>query len=273
MTSLRALPQSLAIVAGGGVFPDLLAKAVVAKGTKVFAVRLDGHAEPQTLQGYEGISAKPEKMGFVFEALRVRGIKDIVLIGKMRRPAVLSLRPDATTLRLLPKILLALCFRGDDALLRAVRAALEGEGFALRGAYEFMGETLAKSGPMGCHEPAPSALEDIAIGIAAARALGRRDVGQAVIVKDGTVIGEEDAQGTDALIERAGCTGAVLVKMAKPQQDRALDLPAIGPDTVRGCAAKGMAGIAVESGGTLVANYEESVALADSLGVFVIGVP
>lgn len=265
--------KSLAIVAGGGVFPDLLAQALTAKGVQVFAVRLDGHAEPHTLAGFEGMTALPEKMGTVFAALRARGIKDIVLIGKMRRPNVLRLRPDSTTLKLLPKILLALCFKGDDALLKAVRGVLESEGFALRGAYEFMGEMLAQSGPMGRHEPAGGAIGDIAVGIAAARALGRRDAGQAVIVKDGVVIGEEDVRGTDALIARAGCAGAVLVKMAKPQQDRALDLPAIGPDTVRGCAAKAMAGIAVESEGTLVANREESIALADSLGLFVTGVP
>jgi DUF1009 family protein len=265
--------KSLAIVAGGGVFPDLLAQSVSTRGVNIFAVRLDGHAEPQTLVDHEGIMVKPEKMGVVFAALRARGIEDIVLIGKMRRPNVWALRPDVTTLCLLPKILWALCFKGDDALLRAIRAALEAEGFRLHGAFELMGDLLARSGPMGRHAPSDAHLQDIAFGVAAARALGRRDVGQAVIVKDGTVIGEEDRHGTDALIERAGCAGAVLVKMAKPQQDRALDLPAIGPDTLRGCAAKGIAGIAIESGATLVANRAEVIALADAHGVFVTGVP
>lgn len=273
MTTISALPQNFAIVAGGGAFPDLLAKAVSDKGCRVFAVRLTGHAEPHTLHAYEGMNSRPEQMGLVFGALRARGIKDIVLIGKMRRPDIFALRPDWTTLRLLPKILPTLLFKGDDALLRSVRAVLEQEGFALRGAFEFMGDMLARSGPMGRHVPNESHIGDIALGVAAARALGRRDAGQAVIIKNAEIVGEEDREGTDALIRKYGCVGAVLVKMAKPQQDRFLDLPAIGPDTVKNCAEKGMAGIAVESGNALVANFEETVALADAHGLFVTGIP
>lgn len=255
------------------MFPDLLANALTSRGCKVFAVRLEGHAEADTLAGYDGLWAKTERMGAVFDAIRAQGIHDIVLIGRMKRPSLLSLRPDFKTLSLLPKILPALLFKGDDALLRAVRRVLEEEGFALRGAYEFLGALLASSGPMGRYAASEANHADIALGVVAARAIGRRDQGQAVIVKKGVVVGTEDVAGTDALIERAGCEGAVLVKMAKPQQDRALDLPAIGPDTVRGCAAKGMAGIAVETHGTLLADKTQTIDLADAHGLFVVGIP
>ncbi|MER2604901.1 MAG: LpxI family protein [Siculibacillus sp.] len=109
-------------------------------------------------------------------------------------------------------------------------------------------------------------------------ALGRRDLGQAVIAADGRVVAEEDRRGTDAMVAAFGATrpaaarAGVLIKCPKPTQDRRLDMPAIGPDTVRTAAAAGLRGIAVEAGGTLVADRAEVVRLADALGLFVWGV-
>lgn len=262
---------SLAIVAGGGAMPRLVADDVAARGVRVFAVRLAGHAERDTLEAYEGMWARPEHMGRVFAALRAQGIRDIVLIGRMRRPKWWELRPDLTTLALLPRILPALLFGGDDALLRAVRRALEAHGFALRGVHELVAAFLAPAGVMGRHAPDDVQLTDIALGLAAARAHGLADAGQAVVVRDGAVMDREDAEGTDALIRRNAVRGAVLVKTAKPQQDRSLDLPAIGPETIRNCIAAGFAGIAVEAGATLVAEKKQVIDLADAHGLFLIG--
>ncbi len=263
---------SLAIVAGGGAFPDLVADEARARGTKVVAVRLSGHAEPITLSRTDGIWAKPEQLGHIFAYLRKQGVHDLVLIGRMRRPRIFDLRPDLTTLRLLPKILWPLCAGGDDALLRAVRRMLEGEGFRLHSAQCFVTNFVADKGAMGVIAPDSHASADIAIGMDAARAHGARDAGQAVIVHDGVVIGREGIDGTDALIDAHGVAGAILVKMAKPQQDRALDLPSIGPDTIRRCAAKGFSGIAVEAGATLVANKKQVIDFANAHGLFLVGV-
>jgi len=272
MTSGTPQLPSLAIVAGGGAFPDLVADEARAGGTKVLAVRLSGHAEPLTLSSTDGIWARPEQLGHIFAYLRGQGVRDLVLIGRMRRPRIFSLRPDMTTLRLLPKILWPLCAGGDDALLRAVRKMLEGEGFRLHSAQCFITNFVADKGVMGLVAPDARASADIALGMEAARAHGARDVGQAVIVHDGVVIGCEAIDGTDALIDAHGMAGAVLVKMAKPQQDRALDLPSIGPDTIRRCAAKGFAGIAVEAGATLVANKKQVIDFANAYGLFLVGV-
>ncbi|MBU6236060.1 MAG: UDP-2,3-diacylglucosamine diphosphatase LpxI [Alphaproteobacteria bacterium] len=268
---MSAVP-SLAIVAGGGEFPDMVAAEATKRGTRVFAVRLANDAEAHTLQGYEGIWAKPERMGAIFETLRANGVADIVLIGRMKRPRLFSLRPDFTTLRLLPKIIPALCFGGDDELLRRVRAVLENEGFRLHGAHEYLDTLLVTEGALGRVVPDATYIADIAVGAEAARRHGARDEGQAVIVCGGQVVAEEDVAGTDALIERHGQKGAVLVKTAKPQQDRALDMPAIGINTIKACAAKGMAGIAIEAGATLVGDKKATIDLADRLGLFVVGI-
>jgi DUF1009 family protein len=110
-----------------------------------------------------------------------------------------------------------------------------------------------------------------------AQGLGRLDVGQAVVVQEGIVLGVEAAEGTDALIarcaglKRAG-PGPVLVKVRKPQQDVRLDLPAIGTDTVAAAAAAGLRGIAVEAGGTLTLGRDRVAAAADAAGLFVAGI-
>src|SRR5206468_3153342 len=107
-------------------------------------------------------------------------------------------------------------------------------------------------------------------------ALGAVDVGQAVVVQQGIVLGVEAVEGTDALLQRVGPLrregpGGVLVKLAKPAQDRRMDLPTVGPETVRRAQQAGLAGIAVESGGAMILDRDEMVRLADAAGLFVLG--
>lgn len=150
---------------------------------------------------------------------------------------------------------------------------LEKQGFTLHAAHEFIKDLTAPAGVFGKAQPDERQMADIHTGIDAARAHGVRDAGQAVVIRHGKVEGYEDVRGTDSLIRSlAGAEGAILVKMAKPQQDRALDLPAIGPDTVRLCAESGFAGIAVEAGASLVADREQVTKLADQYGLFLVGV-
>lgn len=263
-------PHALAVVAGGGVFPALIAKTMAARGTRIFVVHLEGASE--NFSGFDSITARPEQLGRIFGALKARDIKDLVLIGRMTRPRIRSLRPDLATLKLIPRILWKLAFGGDDALLRAVREMLEGQGFTLHAANSFVEGLTAPAGVFSQCQPSQAQLEDIRIGLAAARAHGARDAGQAVVVRQGQVAGYEDARGTDILIRNHAGLEGILVKTAKPQQDRALDLPSIGPETVRACAASGFAGIAVEAGATLIAEREKTIQLADQHALFLIGV-
>ena len=200
------------------------------------------------------------------------------MAGGVRRPSFGALRPDWRTMRFFLKIgLRALSDLGDDALFRAIIAELESEGFRVVGVDSILGELLAPLGALGAHRPDDVAAADIEAGIAAASAHGVRDLGQAVIVRHGTVRGVEERDGTDALLRRAAALGGekrggVLVKLAKPQQDRRADLPAIGPATVAAAAAAGLSGIAVEAGATLILDRAAVVAAADSAGLFVVGV-
>ena len=136
---------------------------------------------------------------------------------------------------------------------------------------------MARRGIWGAATPDPLAEADIQRGLVVAKALGAVDVGQAVVVQQGFVLGVEAVEGTDALIARCGALrrggdGGVLVKIAKPGQDHRVDLPTIGVATVTNCVAAGLRGIAVEAGACLVVDLPAVVAAADAAGIFLVGV-
>jgi DUF1009 family protein len=213
---------------------------------------------------------------------RREGCRDVVFIGSMVRPAIWQLRPDFKTLRLLPRVF-GIYRGGDDYLLKGVAAIFEEHGFHLLGAHAVAPEILMPEGALGRERPSERDHADIAKGLALLNASSPFDVGQAVVVADARVLAIEAAEGTDSMLARiaelrqsgriAVASGrGVLVKAAKRDQDRRLDLPSIGPQTIEGAARAGLAGIAVVAGSTIVAEPERIGATADRARLFVLGV-
>lgn len=258
--------KKLGIVAGGGTLPAKLIAHCRTNGMETFTIGIDGHAAKSVADKTVRIGAA----GSMISIFRDQGVTELVIIGSVKRPKVSEMMPDLRTAAFFAKI----GFRalGDDGLLKAVRSELEGEGFTIHGIQDFMPELLMPKGVLTKAQPTEDQYEDIRIGIEGSRDIGRADIGQSVVVYDEDVIAAEDDYGTNALIERAACEGAILVKSSKPQQDRKLDMPTLGADTVRLCAALGYAGIAAEYGGVLLADQDEMIELANETGLFVVGV-
>lgn len=264
----------LGIVAGGGEFPGLVIAACRAEGRPFHVLALKGHADPDVIGDAPADWIRLGEAGTGFEALRRAGVADVVMIGPVRRPTLKELAPDWRTTRFFAKV--GLKALGDDGLLRAVARELEGEGFRVVGIDDVLADCLAPAGPFGTLRPDEAAEADIQRGWEVAKALGALDVGQAVVVQQGIVLGVEAIEGTDRLLARCGQLrregpGGVLVKVKKPGQDRRLDLPTIGPATLRNAAAAGLRGIVVEAGGALVLGRAGLGAEADGLGLFVEG--
>jgi DUF1009 family protein len=214
--------------------------------------------------------------GRILATLRAHGCTELVLIGPVRRPSLRDLRPDAEGARILARIGRAL-FAGDDGLLAALVRVLGEEGFTVRGAHEFLSDSLGGLGPLGRHAPDPDAWTDIARGVAVVQALGTLDIGQGCVVQNGLVLAVEALEGTDSMLERAGLLrqpgpGGVLVKLVKPGQDRRADLPTIGPRTAAAAAAAGLRGIAFEAGGTLLTSPDRLRESANRDELFVVGI-
>jgi DUF1009 family protein len=252
-----------------------VAAAAQAAGRRVFLIGLEGFADPAVLAPWPHEFVRILAAGRILAALREHGCEDLVLVGPVRRPSLLDLRPDAEGARILGRIGRA-AFAGDDGLLAAVVRVFAEEGFRVLGMHQILDEALGPAGRLSRAAPDAVAMADISRGIAVARALGAIDVGQGCVVQQGMVLAVEAAEGTDAMLARCSSLarpgrGGVLVKLVKPGQDRRADLPTVGPETMRGAADAGLRGVAFEAGGTILAERDATIAVADAAGLFLLG--
>lgn len=274
--------SKLGLIAGGGALPLEVLRACQTAERPTFVVRLKGFADA-TLAEFEGIDAGLAELGKTIKALKAARCQSICFAGLVPRPDFAALRPDLRGVAALPGAIAA-AGKGDDALLRFIVGEFEREGFAVEGADQVVeGLTLAE-GPLGALQPTSADGVDIDRAMQVARALGGLDVGQGAVSVRGLILAVEAQEGTDAMLLRcaqlpAALRGApgqptgVLAKAPKPIQDRRVDLPTIGPQTVMNAAKAGLAGIVGEVGGLLVVERAATIAAANELGLFILGLP
>jgi UDP-2,3-diacylglucosamine hydrolase len=205
-------------------------------------------------------------LGAMVETFRSRGVREIVLAGKVDKLAAAG----AATLDALGlSVASRLTDFGDASILAALVAVLEESGFVVAPQARYAPHLIAAPGVLGRRAPSSDEQTDIAFGVRIAAAVASLDVGQAVAVRRGMVIAVEAVEGTDAMIARAGThtRGAVIVKVGRPRQDPRYDLPAVGPQTVAVMAAAGGAVLAVEAEQTLLLERDRLIAQADDAGI------
>lgn len=266
----------LGIIAGSGELPRLVIAACRDRGRPAYVAAIAGACEPATVERCEHSWFDIAAVGRLVDSLRRHACREVVLAGPVRRPDLGQLRPDWQGLRLLPKVARAY-MRGDDALLRTLVGFLEEQGFRVVGADQLIADLAAPAGALGRIMPSKDDRADIERGFLAARAIGALDIGQAAVVRGGQVLALEAAEGTDAMLRRSAeiappGKGGVLVKAAKPGQERRVDLPTIGTATVSAAAAARLNGIAVEAGAALVIDRAAVARAADEAGLFVVGI-
>lgn len=282
----------LAIIAGAGRLPGEIAAEVSGRGEPVVVLPIRGIAEGD----FADLGRDPIDLldpAGAIAALTLVGASGVVLAGAVHRPGFGIVMAGWQAVRHRDEIR-RVAQGGDDNLLRGVVAFLEESGFPVLGVGDVAPRLMAPAGSLTRGRAAdPAALADIARGLAALAAMGPLDIGQAVCVADRRIIAVEAAEGTDAMVRRiadlrrrglvgrllrrgrppiAESVGGVLVKAPKPGQDFRVDLPAIGPRTVRLAAAAGLAGIAVEAGCVLVVDRMATILAAERAGLFLAGV-
>ena len=266
--------RKLGLIAGAGSLPQVLVDAARSRDIPVLAVGFKGTTDPRTVEGVEHFWSRAGKAGSILRRFKAAGVTDIVMAGAMRRPSLSELRPDWYTARFYAR--LGRAALGDDGYLRALTRTIEGEGFHVRGVSDFAPEVLAPIGSLGTVVPDARQQADIDHGIFLLSELGRLDIGQAVVVQQGIVLGVEGAEGTDALIERCGSlkragSCPVLIKFSKSQQDLRIDMPTIGLGTLERLSSAGFAGVAIEAQKTILLDSGELSREADRLKLFVVG--
>ena len=266
-------PDRLAIIAGSGRFPFHVADAAKRQGWFVSILAIQEWADPSLAShadAYEEIAIG--QIGRLISRLKAQDIRQAILAGKVTKAVLLNRAAfDLEAIGLL--------FKARDlsvsALLKAIGQRLAQEGITLLDSSMFLPSSLCPEGALTARRPTESEQADIEVGRRAARALASVDVGQTVVVKGRVVVAVEALEGTDATIQRAHAIagdGLVVVKMASPNQDRRLDLPVVGTDTLDTLRRHGVTCLAVEASATILLDRDTLLASANAAGLCLIGI-
>ncbi|XOF33379.1 MAG: LpxI family protein [Candidatus Electrothrix sp. YB6] len=263
----------IGLIAGGGQFPLLFTDAARKQGRRVLAVCHQNETAPELEQQADVVCwVKLGQLGRIIRFFQDQGVSEAVFCGTITKTRMFrDILPDLKGLTLWNKI----DRRLDDAILRAVAETLEEEGIRVLASTCYLEELLFPKGVLGRKKPSAEQLADIRFAWQIAREIGRLDIGQCVVVRDGAVLAVEAIEGTDAAIRRGGelsGSGAVAVKLRKPGQDFRFDLPATGTKTIKTLATVRGAVLAVEAGQSLLFDRKEMIAAADRAGIVVVGV-
>ena len=271
----------IGIVAGGGVLPNELAEALSNNQTPYFIATIKDETTAVFDPAISNAFSWGE-IGKILKYFKSNNCTEIVLLGQVtKRPEFTSIVGDAGTMRLLPKIIAAMT-GGDDSLLGKVITLIENEGFSVLDIKGVAPELFLKEGLFAGPRFPKNLDPELTQALAALKEFGKHDVGQALVIENGRIIAIEGAEGTDAMLERVASLrvskrisqkpkNGILVKMAKTGQDRRVDLPTIGPNTIINAAQAGLVGIVGEAGSVLLAEREKIKDLAKKHKVFLIG--
>ncbi len=266
-------PGSLLIIAGNGRYPFQLADAARRAGVqRLYAVAFDNETDPSLADHVDNIRwHRVGQLGKLIAYAKETGVRHAIMAGQIAPKNLFDLRPDFAALLLLAK----LKERNAETLFGAVADALAKSGVELLPATTFLDEFLAPEGHFAGPKPHRRVHDDIEFGLRIAKEVSRLDIGQTVVVRNGTVLAVEGFEGTNEAIKRGALMGrgqAVAVKVSKPCQDFRFDVPVIGPVTLEAGAAAGLSALAVEAGRTLLVEPERLHSLADEHKITLIGV-
>ncbi len=256
----------------------MIADACMENNQPVYIIALEGHASQDIYERADAI-CKIEKVSKIAKLLKQAACAQLAMVGKVNRPDFMKLRPDAGGIQVLAQIA-RLKIRGDDALLRILADYFTKKGFSVLAPENLLEGLRAPEGLLcGTMQ---NVTGDIALGQDILAATSRFDMGQGVVVCRGLILALEGAEGTDAMLARCAALpeamrgtkkkrDGIVMKLPKKGQDKRLDLPGIGVETITNAAAAGLAGIVFEAGGAHIIDLPACIACAQEKGLFLYG--
>jgi len=262
----------IGLISGGRQFPVLVARGIKAAGHCLVVAGFTGHTNPEVYPLADvWRELKLGQLGKLVDFFKENKVEEALMAGAIHKPGVMDIRHfDARAV----KLLFSLKGKGDDAILRAFTQLLEGEGIRVVPPQAFAPGLLTPPGVLTRRAPDEREAADLCAGARLARELGRLDIGQCVVLREGIVAAVEALEGTDAAINRGcelGGPGCVVVKVLKPGQEERADLPSVGLDTVRLMARGQATCLGVEAHKSLFFDLEATVACADKAGIAIVG--
>ncbi len=263
--------KKIGMIAGNGIYPETFARAARRAGieTLVAAAFVD-ETEPHLADRVDEIEwLRVGQLGRMIKFFKKHGIENVVMVGQIAPKNLFDLRPDLRLVKMLSKVK----ERNAETLFGAIAGELEKDGIGLLPATTFLGDLLPPPGSVCGPILTAEQENDADFGFRIAKETSRLDIGQTVVVKNGTVLAVEAFEGTNEAVKRGGALGkggAMMVKVSKPNQDLRFDVPVVGPETIKTAAEAGVNAIIVESGMTLLLGKEEVVELCDSYKVSIV---
>lgn len=269
---MTSRPGIIGLVAGGRQFPLLVAQGVKKNGHRLVVAGFTGHTNMEVARYAD--TWKELKLGKLNKLIRYfkeNDVSQVIMAGTIDKPGIMDVRHlDMRAMKLVFKQK----GKGDSTLLNALASEFEAEGMTVSPAHELVPELLAAKGVLTSRQPDEREMEDIRFGWQMGKELGRMDIGQCLVVREGIVAAVEALEGTDETIRR-GCQyagkGAVVIKIFKPGQEDRIDLPSMGLDTITNMAQGGASCFAYEAGKSLFFDKEEAVRQANAAGIAIVG--
>ena len=269
------METNLCVIAGGGILPRKVADNFDPSGERIFFLAFRNITDPEVVTGRHHEWLELGEIQKAIDAMHRNNVGKVVMAGPIQRPALSSLSLDTRALKMLAKG--GLKVFGDDGLLSLVAKEIEKEDIKIIGIEEILSGVLTKEGLLAGPAPTKISWDDIKRGLHVLNNLGPCDVGQSVAVQEGLVLAVEAIEGTDKMIERAGglkrnVSGPILIKISKVNQDKRVDLPTAGPETVKNAIRAGFQGLALEANNSLLLDKDRVLKIAEKNAFFVIGV-
>lgn len=266
--------EQIALLAGEGVLPRLVINGIHAKGKKVLLIAIKNVTDSALEEIVEDVVwLHITQLGKAVDTCLKYGVAGLVMIGRVKHDNIFSISlfsMDWTTL----KTWLGLDDKRADTILGAISDAFINKGIEVFSSVRFLQQQIAKEGVLTKQKPSKREKNDIDLGVKVARCIGEMDVGQTVVVKNGSVVSVEAMEGTDYCIQRAGeiaGKGCIVVKMAKPNQDMRFDVPVIGMNTIEKLVSIGASGMVLEAERTIFADLD-IIEYANNNGLFVVAI-
>jgi DUF1009 family protein len=265
-------PETLGIIAGNGVYPRELAAAARRAGVKnIVAAAFVNETDPSLTSNVDTIDwLRVGQLGRLLKFFRETGVRHAIMAGQIAPRNLFDLHPDWKALLLLAR----LKQRNAESIFGGIASELEKAGVELLSATTFLEDMIAPRDLIAGPKLNRRQLRDVDFGWEIAKEVARLDIGQTVIVKNGTVLAVEGFDGTNETVRRGGKlagTGAIMIKVSKPNQDMRFDVPVIGLETVRVAHEAQVRAIVVETGRTLLLEKTLILEQADRAQISIFG--
>jgi DUF1009 family protein len=259
MTLMPDDQRTIGVIAGNGIYPETFLKAARPHGVRLVVCAFEGETRKDEVEELadEVIWLRVGQLKKMIKFFTGQGAKEAVMVGQIDPKNLFNLRPDLRMIGMLAK----LKEKNAESLFGAIAGELSKDGIELLSATTFLEEFLPGPGPVCGPGLDQKALEDAAYGFRIAKETSRLNIGQTVVVREGTVLAVEAFEGTNSCIKRGGELGkgknVKVIKVTKPNQDFRFDVPVVGPETILTCVDANISTIVVEAGCTLILGVDE----------------